>query len=130
MTSSPPVTNLKLSEIDLYGSSRLGNLAPNDLLVTTASGAPPVSNIPPHFRQLGDKNYELSNHLGNVLAVLTDRKLQVDAGADGTADYFMPDMLNASDYYAFGQPYRKYSVANRYRYGFNGKENDPETVGT
>jgi RHS repeat-associated protein len=27
-------------------------------------------------------------------------------------------------------PGRKYQASNRYRYGFNGKENDPETVGT
>jgi RHS repeat-associated protein len=34
--------------------------------------------------------------------------------------------------YAFGMPLqgRKYQSSNRYRYGFNGKENDPETVGT
>ena len=33
------------------------------------------------------KNYELSNHLGNVLAVVTDRKNGVDDNTDGTADY-------------------------------------------
>ena len=34
--------------------------------------------------------------------------------------------------YAFGMAIqgRKYQASNRYRYGFNGKENDPETFGT
>ncbi|RUT67930.1 hypothetical protein D0817_23645, partial [Flavobacterium cupreum] len=36
----------------------------------TVAGTPLTS-----YRFVGDKNYELSNHLGNVLSVITDRKL-------------------------------------------------------
>ncbi len=35
-------------------------------------------------RTLGDKNYELSNHLGNVLTVISDRKLAVALSASPT----------------------------------------------
>ena len=45
------------------------------------------------------------------------------------------DIYNASDYYSFGSPMnsRTYTAprsADRYRYGFNGKENDVEAVST
>ncbi|HMU05370.1 MAG TPA: RHS repeat-associated core domain-containing protein, partial [Saprospiraceae bacterium] len=48
-----------------------------------------------------------------------------------TVDYYEPEIVQASDYYAFGleMPGRKYnnplfSGTNEYRYGFNGKELD------
>jgi RHS repeat-associated protein len=69
----------------------------------------------------------LSNHLGNVLATISDKKAGVDNNSDGTVDYFTADVISANDYYPFGMgmPGRKYSIANtNYRYGFNGKEND------
>ncbi|MEO1450459.1 MAG: hypothetical protein AAFV07_13090, partial [Bacteroidota bacterium] len=47
----------------------------------------------------GEKFFELSNHLGNVLAVVSDRKLQVSAGA---AHYFTADLQRVQDYYPFG----------------------------
>ncbi|OUL60586.1 thrombospondin type 3 repeat-containing protein, partial [Flavobacterium sp. AJR] len=70
------------------------------------------------YRFVGDKQYELSNHLGNVLSVISDRKL---IGGNN----FMPDVLSYSDYYPFGMlvPTR-HGNTNEYRYGFNGKEKD------
>jgi RHS repeat-associated protein len=67
---------------------------------------------------LGRREYELSNHLGNVLATVSDAKLPA------------AKVLSHTDYYAFGS-----AMAGRmgtpgggnYRYGFNGKENDAET---
>ncbi len=75
--------------------------------------------------------YELSNHLGNVLTVITDRKIPVDANNDFITDYYLPDVISSTDYYAFGSPMpgRNFNAGN-YRYGFNGKENDNETVST
>jgi hypothetical protein len=32
-------------------------------------------------RELGHKQYEISNHLGNVLSVITDQKLPVEVGS-------------------------------------------------
>lgn len=76
----------------------------------------------------GEKVYELSNHLGNVLVTLADRKTAVDANSDGSIDSYTADVVTAQDYYPFGAPMpgRQYNAPNSasYRYGFNGKEND------
>ncbi len=47
------------------------------------------------------------------------------------ADYFVADLLSATDYFAFGAPMpgRQFNNGN-YRYGLNGKENDNEVKGT
>lgn len=79
----------------------------------------------------GDKRYELSNHLGNVLAVISDRKKTADENGDGSVDYYNADIVSAVDYLPFGgqMPGRVYNDQDRYRYGFNGKENDSEVKG-
>ena len=48
-------------------------------------------------------------------------------------DYHNPDIVNHTDYYAFGahKPGSKWTnLSQAYKYTFNGKEKDPETVGT
>ena len=81
----------------------------------------------------GDKRYELSNHLGNVLVVINDKKIpefeKVDTPESGLVA-FNADVLSYSDYYPFGmlQEARHGSKAN-YRYGFNGMEKDDELKG-
>lgn len=78
----------------------------------------------------GEKVYELSDHRGNVMATASDRKMGTDNG-DGTVTYYNADAVNANDYYPFGSliPGRTYSSNEKYRYGFNGKENDNEVKG-
>jgi RHS repeat-associated protein len=64
------------------------------------------------------REYELTNHLGNVLATVSDAKLPAAR------------VLSHTDYYAFGSamPGRSGTPGGgSYRYGFNGKENDSET---
>jgi RHS repeat-associated protein len=104
-------------EQQLYGSSRLGMWQPN---VNLSSGDPQVA-----WQTVGLKQYELSNHLGNVMVTLTDKRLQHTTN-NTAIDYFQPDIKTAQDYYAFGglQPGRNSSASGSYRYGFNGKEND------
>jgi RHS repeat-associated protein len=132
---------LALTERDLYGSSRLGTESPNFVI---ASYDPEFELAPISYTQtIGDKNYELSNHLGNVLQVVTDRKLAVDDGEydletytytsvtpDGIIDYFTADVVSQSDYYPFGMmlPGRN-SSEDEYRYGFQGQEMDDEIKG-
>jgi len=72
----------------------------------------------------------VGNHLGNVLQVVTDRKLAVDDGTGGV-DYYVADVVSQSDYYPFGMmlPGRSES-ADDYRYGFNGMEKDDEVSGS
>lgn len=78
------------------------------------------------------KSYEKTNHLGNVLTVITDRKLaHTTTPTSGIVDYFSPEVVSSNDYYAFGSPMpgRKYQVGNKYRYGFQSQEEDPELWG-
>jgi hypothetical protein len=78
----------------------------------------------------GSRFFELSNHLGNVLATIQDRMTVTNASG---VDYYDPVVVSAQDYYAFGMmmPGRTYSAQGGvYRYGFNGKENDNEVKGT
>src|SRR5690606_7626340 len=78
----------------------------------------------------GKKQYELSNHLGNVLATISDRRIGIDNNADLVIDYYNPDVLSTTDYYAFGSamPGRSLSVKG-YRYGFNGETKEDELSG-
>ena len=74
----------------------------------------------------GKKNYELSNHLGNILAVFSDRKKGMGS-IGGNYAYFDAVTISATDYYPFGMamPGRTYNTEG-YRYSFNGKEDDAE----
>lgn len=122
-------------ELHLYGSSRLG--MQNKLTVAPATqqlDAGFGDGILSTFTR-GEKIFELSNHLGNVLVTITDRKVQVEKPEPnhGTVDYYLADVVTANDYYPFGSllPGRNYNAAGaaNYRYGFNGKENDNEVKG-
>ncbi len=77
----------------------------------------------------GTTYFELSNHLGNVLAVVTDRKLAVDDGGGGIS-FYTPDIVSATDYYPFGfaMEGRGFSSDN-YRYGYQGSEKEKELKG-
>ncbi|MFK7049508.1 hypothetical protein FLACOL_00622 [Flavobacterium columnare] len=80
------------------------------------------------YRFVGDKNYELTNHLGNVLSVITDRKLSIGNPANNFT--FMSDVLSYNDYYPFGSLIpNRHGSNTAYRYGFNGKEKDNEIKG-
>jgi len=73
-----------------------------------------------HKLILGRRYYELSNHLGNVLAVISDKKI-----LNGTT--FEADIVSANDYYPFGMTIESRSFSSEeYRFGFNGKENDKD----
>jgi RHS repeat-associated protein len=119
--------NLTQSEVHMYGSSRLGII--NTSLDVSSLPAVAANGMLTFIR--GYKVFELSNHLQNVLVTISDKKLGVDANADGIIDYYNADVISAQDYYPFGSqmPGRKYSNGSKFRYGFNGKENDNEVKG-
>ena len=81
-----------------------------------------------YFRNVGDKRYELSNHLGNVLSVVSDKKIPTLAGS--SLNYFNADIKTYNDYYPFGMlmPNRHANTGD-YRYGFQGQEMDDEIKG-
>ncbi len=74
--------------------------------------------------------YVKENHLGNVLTVVSDRKLPVDNNSDNIVDFYLPDVTSATDYYSFGaqMPGRSFN-SPAYRYGHNGKEKIDEWNG-
>jgi RHS repeat-associated protein len=142
-----------LKELYIYGSNRIGMIQdpnpPRDYPFTftgidgttlqftgvTYTGSPaPWGNLfanREYGRKLGNKVFEFSNHLGNVLMTASDRKLSVDQGSDGITDYYLPDVLSSQDYYAFGaiMPGRSFN-SNDGRYGFMGKEKNDEIYGS
>jgi RHS repeat-associated protein len=72
----------------------------------------------------------LSNHLGNVLATVSDKKIAVMNGAN--LSYYRADVVSYSDYYPFGAPMTERTASvtpTDVRYGFNGKEVDSEING-
>jgi hypothetical protein len=75
-------------------------------------------------RVLGEKLFQLTNHLGNVLAVVSDKKI---LNSDGT---YSADVMSTSDFYPFGMmmPGRSYKP-DIFRYGFNNHEKDNEVSG-
>lgn len=79
-------------------------------------------------RMLGNKRYELKNHLGSVHTVISDRKLQVeDPNNLGTVAYYSPNVTSFTDYYPFGMTIGHRSLSSSdHRYGFNGMEKDNE----
>ena len=111
---------LTLTEQDIYGSSRLGLWKPNTQLYPSVQ-TDKSTDIE------GQRRYELSNHLGNVLAVITDRKEGKGGVSYGNYTYFEAVTVTATDYLPFGMTMPGRSVAiDSYRYSFNGKEDDSE----
>ncbi len=95
-----------LTEQYLYGSSRIGVYTP-------------AANVLSKTRSFGRKSYELSDHLGNVRATLSDyRRLASQQIVN-----------SATDYYPFGSVARSYTSSQIYRYGFNGKEHEDDITG-
>ncbi len=116
-------------------SSRLGIFQVNQRVENVMDNSIYLSTLPERGLVLpferGSKRYELTNHLGNVLATISDRKIAVTS-TGSLIDYYEAEVISANDYYPFGMmmPGRKFSASDSYRYGFNGKEQDHETTGT
>jgi RHS repeat-associated protein len=63
----------ELKEQHLYGAGRLGMIQRHELIYDGGVPDPNVSGITGSI--LGDKRYEITNHLGNVNVVINDRKI-------------------------------------------------------
>ncbi len=136
---------LAVEEWNMYGSSRLGVLSKEELIASRIgvwNGSAFVPNNPATYtinglpvtdvfdEQVGYKTYELSNHLGNVLATITDRKVPNVSGTSFT--YFNPQITTITDYYPFGMQIAERSwvaSSSSYRFGFNGQEKENEVAG-
>lgn len=104
---------LTLDQHPIYGSSRLGLWNRNQLVlwydsaedeIKTPEGDPDSIT----YVQSGQRRYELTNHLGNVLATVSDRKLPVYQS--NALDHYRAEVTTANDYYPFGmtQPEREF----------------------
>ncbi|MEL6843690.1 MAG: RHS repeat-associated core domain-containing protein, partial [Bacteroidota bacterium] len=142
---------LALNEHHLYGSSRLGIREANQDLAYydfTSGGLDPSSgrfssktgvslSLPATLPSdegiaiyRGLKLFELSEHRGNVMAVLSDRKLQIEDQSLSIGYYFTADIRSTKDYYAFGMEMMgRGNNSEGYRYGFQGQEQDEEMYG-
>lgn len=80
---------------------------------------------------VGKRTYELTNHLGNVLSVISDKVIPHNNG--GSVDYYMADIRQSQDYSPFGVTLygRNFSLsgADGFRFGFQGQESDDEVKG-
>jgi len=72
------------------------------------------------------KQYELKDHLGNVRVVISDVK-----EPNANYDQFTADLQAYYNYYAFGmlQPSRHYTLAEEYKFGFQGQLRDDDIKG-
>jgi RHS repeat-associated protein len=117
--------NVYLSEVPLYGTSRLGMMtfepSPETRHCSNCTAANNFATGVLATRRVGAKLYELTDHLGNVRAVIGDVKL-----ADGTS--FKVDLKSYTNYYPYGmaQPGRE---TGDYRYGYNGMEEEDNQKG-
>ncbi len=100
----------------LFGSSRLGEVS-FDRPVDAQAG-PPVA--------YGTRQYELTNHLGNVTTVFSEH-LREYTDYRGIS-FLSPEVVGHQDYLAFGLNLERSSASGGldYRYAFNGKELDNE----
>jgi hypothetical protein len=104
-------SNYQLSERVIYGSSRLGiNTSKVDMLDDEPQE---ILSL-----ELGNKLYEMSNHLGNVLTVINDIKVPY---LDGSDVAYYATIVSTADYSPFGVQLDGRTVsAESYRYEFYG----------
>jgi hypothetical protein len=119
----------------LYGSDRVGTyndtttLLERDVNASFTSGEVTTSNPsvtyeaalnPNHYRhEIGRRQYEITNHLGNVLATVSDDRIPHDDNGNNTIDYYTPVVKSAQDYYPFGMQMPGRKINNdAYRFGF------------
>lgn len=84
-------TTVAQIELPIYGLSRLGR----------------------ENRLFGSESYEITDHLGNVRAVIASNNGE-------------PSILSYADYYPFGEQLPERNSMSGYRYNFQGQELDPE----
>ena len=118
----PDSCTLLLKEQPIYGSSRLGVYAPNKDVTSNTVPSIGAQNAQKFTLIRGQRLYELSNWLGNVQVVITDKKLAI-CGSAATPAYYEADIQSAQDYYPFGMKMNGRGAYNSsYTYGVNTQE--------
>jgi len=106
----------KLNEHEMYGLKRIGNYKVAEEIVSNPSA--PTNDA-------GKLRFEISDHRGDVRAIITGRK--IDFNGDTYANE--TEIVSLSDYDAWGFTFqgRNFVVENN-RYGYQGSEKDPELL--
>jgi hypothetical protein len=111
-----------------------GSFTQNDAKAEGALGLQPlVYELLPAIstRSLNQKRYELTDHLGNVRAVVSDRKLCDNSALPTPPVAYRAEVLNQTDFYPFGMISRSTTASGGdYRFSFNGQEKDDEMYGS
>src|SRR5690625_3338695 len=105
-----------LTERNIYGSSRLGTVKDPVNMMN--------ANPLPSYGVLGNRHYELSNHLGNVLTVISDIKYPLSSD-NTTIDSYEVGINSIADYSPFGVQLDGRTIENVFYYPENG--NSPQT---
>ena len=112
--------SIYLTEQYIHGRARIGTYTPD----TT------MASVDPHriTQYRGNKQYAIGNHLDNVMATVSDRKIPDTTAASNNR--YLPDVVSATGYYPYGSqmPGRKLNTS-AYGHGFQGKEKDDELKG-
>lgn len=117
----------KLEERHIYGSSRVGVRSSDLDLLPLLTQNYSMKSV--HY-SIGSRTYELSNHLGNVLSVISDKVIPQFSSSTVISE-MRADIRVAQDYSPFGVTLEKrnFVVDEGYRYGFQGQESDDEIKG-
>jgi hypothetical protein len=126
---------VRLSEWDMYGGKRIGSVDTMMRVfpkVPSTSGGSIDSSTVAYLEN--QKQYELDNHLGNVMVTVSDKKIPVDTtGTPNIASYYLPNIVSANSYSSYGAlTYgMSYQISkdSSYRFGFNAMEKDNEIYG-
>src|SRR5690554_5452200 len=108
-----------LTERNIYGSSRLGTVKDPVNMVN--------ANPLPSYGILGNRHYELSNHLGNVLTVISDIKYPLSSD-NSTIDSYEVGISNVFDYSPFGAPLDGRTIENIFHQEGSGSQIPADTV--
>ena len=121
------------TEKHIYGSTRLGILMEPVKVLASEYVPYPMWSV---VHEIGNRNYELNNHLGNVLSVISDKVIPID---DGGVVTFLADIRQSTDYSPFGVTLENRNLklldpvsgnpVMRLRYGFQNQEMDDEIKG-
>jgi hypothetical protein len=115
----------KIAERNIYGSSMIGLFKSETELISATA---PSTTIFTH--EVGEKQFYLSNHLSNVLSVVSDLKVAKDWNADLVVDYYRAEIVSVSDVFPFGSPMNERTInSTAVRHSFNGQEKDDEIYG-
>ena len=83
------------------------------------------------YRVKRGKRFEIGNHLGNVVNVVTDRKIAIQDQVDPTkVAYYQAEVIMQADYYPFGMSMNgRFGNSDAYNFGFQGQQKVDEISG-